>query len=254
LALPACAGNGGPKAKQSTGGKLHFEGQTFNDTTTFLSLAKNGEILLEFVRCTFTGPARFTTAGNEFGAFTTGAVFRDCTFEQDLIADQTQFMGRLNMVNCRFKKRAQFINCTFMAPAGWRTCAFDADAAWNNSLFMREANYMDCNFSDVARLQACRFLSTVQFSNSIFRKYADFTLCRFDEGAWLDFTVFNATADLSSARALGPITFRAAQVGKLFLNNVQAFAPVNLGGLITTDSVRYQGSWFAKGKPVIGPK
>jgi len=257
LALPACAGNGGAAQQSSatpSGGRRTFVGQQFKDTTTLAAFVQPKDVLLVFERCTFAGPMRFTEGGTEFTPFAIGAVFKDCTFEADVLADQTTFMGRINMVNCRFKGRAQFNNCTFSAPAGWRTCAFDGDAAFTNSLFRREASFMDCNFSDVARLQACRFMSSAQFGNAVFRKNADFTLCRFAEGAFLDYTHFVAAADFGSAHTNGPLTLRTAHVGKLLLTNLQASGPVYLTDLQTTDSVRIQGASFAKGKPQLPPK
>ncbi|MEJ1930504.1 pentapeptide repeat-containing protein [Nostoc sp. NIES-2111] len=255
LLIAACArpGTGGPVQAQTVqSGRLSFVGQTFADSvpmTSFADKAQGKVLVLEFERCTFSKTATFTGAGTEFSSFPYTCIFKDCTFEGDMQAGQTQFAGRLNLVKCRFKKKVNFQNCTFSAPVGFRTCSFDGDASWNNSLFMREASFMDSHFFDVARLQACRFLAQAMFGNAVFHKNADLTLCRFDEGAWFDYGVFMGQADFGSTRALGPLSFRQTQTERLLLNNLTAYDKVNLSGLVAKDSTRLQGAVFWRGRP-----
>ena len=256
LSLPACprtggTGGGGKAAFAVTGKHLVFTDKAFKDSTCLMDFIKgqDGIQVLEFNQCTFSGKVAFAGGGAEFATMAYGCVFNGCTFEQDLTGDQTLFTGRINMVKCRYKKRVSFQNSTFAAPAGFRNGAFDGDASWNNSLFMREASFMDNHFSDVARFQASRFLAAVQFGNSVFAKNADFTLSRFDDGVWFDYGVFMAKADFGGMRALGPVSFRAAQAGQLLLTNLTAYDKVNLDKLTVKDSTRTQGAVFMRGKP-----
>jgi hypothetical protein len=88
----------------------------------------------------------------------------------------------------------------------------------------------------------------VQFGNAVFHKNADLTLTRFDEGVWFDYAVFMGAVDLGSARALGPISFRAAKAKRVLLNNLTAYEKVNLDKLEVQDSTQTAGAVFHKGK------
>ncbi len=252
-ALLACArpGAGQQPAVAEGPRTLRFVGRTFTDSLVLADLvpADAAPSLLQFERCTFAGPVSFTRHAPEFAIFGPGAVFTDCTFEGALVADHTQFAGRLNFVKCRFKQKAWWQNCTFMAPVGMRTCSFDADASFVNTLFWREANFMESQFFGTGRFQSARWLASVHFGNAIFHKNADFTLTRFAETAWFDYAAFKAAADFGHARSQDKLSFFKSNHTRLLLDNLTAYGPLVLDHVTCPVPISATGARFWLGKP-----
>ena len=205
--------------------------------------------MLQFERCTFAAPVSFTGQAPEFATFGPGAVFTDCTFERELVADYTHFAGRLNFVKCRFRQKAWWQNCTFMAPVGLRTCSFDADASFVNALFWREASFMESHFFGTGRFQGARWMASVHFGNAVFHKNADFTLTRYAETAWFDYAAFMAAADFGHARSQDKLSFLKSNHTRLLLDNLTAYGPVVLDQVTCPVPISATGARFWLGKP-----
>jgi hypothetical protein len=243
----SCSGSNTLKAGDPVSPKISFQGKTFEvGSIRNILKSKSGSLPLqaEFDQCVFKGTFDLAEGGQVYQSLPVGLIFRNCSFEGEVLGNMVQFLGQISFGKCRFYKTFQAQNSVFLAPAGFRECTFDGDAQFQNTVFMKESTWMGSHFYAIPLFQGARFFAKAQFPNTVFHQNADFTLCRFEEGASFDFTRADGNLDLSESRHFGNMTFRKAELlKKLILSKVHSygqfrFFETRFEDLVVTDGFR----------------
>jgi hypothetical protein len=246
--LLACSGLPGQANSSGEEGIKKFQGKKFdNQDIVSLLYEKGGRpySALEFENCSFTGKTIFSSTGGFYQAFPATAIFRNCSFEADLLGEKTQFLGQLNFSKCTFSGLLSFQNASFLAPVGFRECNINKDFQFQNTFVAKEATWMGSHFYGISFFQGTRFFEKAQFQNGFFHANADFTQCRFVEGAMFDFVKAEGKLDFTESRTDGLMTFRKAECSRrVELNLVKSFAPIRFIDANLMDSVSTRGLIF----------
>jgi hypothetical protein len=93
---------------------------TFEEDFNFDEIVKTkeGSIYLKsqlvFTNCTFKGKFSWSSDSNRRLYFEKEVIFKDCTFEEDLVLNETIFRSRLQIVDCLFRKNLNLDRNTFL--------------------------------------------------------------------------------------------------------------------------------------------
>jgi hypothetical protein len=255
----SCANNPVQMKDKPAEEKLFYSGKTFENIDVSSLGRKKNELsprVLEFDQCTFKGTVRFGPLEEVYQSLPITLLFKNCSFEGDVIGDQIQFLGEISFNKCRFKKVFSARNSVFHAPAGFRDCGFDGDVQFQNAVFLKESTWQASHFYAISFFQSVRFFEKAQFSNAFFHGNADFTLCRFSEGAAFDFVKSEGNLDLSESRQEELMTFRKAELLKrTTLNGLRSFGQIRFLYTRFEDSLTTKGARFFAEKPeIINPQ
>lgn len=113
----------------------------------------------------------------------------------------TQFLGRVNCIQCQFGERVDFSNCVFEQPVTFQGAQFMRGVNFTNAVFKAGANFSSCRFVDRAYFWRARFHGPTDFSQALV--YAG-------ENAVPDF-IFPGEVNFSWTWFFDQVTFRRAQ-------------------------------------------
>jgi hypothetical protein len=150
-------------------------------------------------------------------------VFRNCTFEGDVIAykvldengkARTIWNGEKQIVyTADFKERVVFENCTFKGKSEFKYSEFAEEAVFTNSKFQRDANFKYADFREDARFAGSDFGRDANFKYANFHSGANFTDIRVDSRADFKYTDFREGVSFTKTRFGGDADFKYTDFG-----------------------------------------
>lgn len=150
-------------------------------------------------------------------------VFRNCTFEGDVIAykvldengkARTNWNGEKQVVyTADFKERVVFENCTFTGKSEFKYSEFAEEAVFSNSEFRQEANFKYADFREEARFAGSDFGRDANFKYANFHSEALFMDIRVDDRADFKYADFREGVSFAKTRFSGYADFKYADFG-----------------------------------------
>jgi uncharacterized protein YjbI with pentapeptide repeats len=108
--------------------------------------------------------------------------FTNCTFDEAIVAEGTQFLGNVTFGESRFREGVSFLACTFKGVADFCRATFDRDA-WFSTTQFQEATFTSTRFGDCSMFPDCEFVGDASFPNAVFQDDSSFMNSTFKAGA-----------------------------------------------------------------------
>jgi uncharacterized protein YjbI with pentapeptide repeats len=179
---------------------------------------------VSFSHCRFRGNVDLRSS-----QFQNMLLFRNCTFEKDVLLDNIQVVSDFDFTDCLVRGTGHFQSCFWGKNVNLFKSSFDSTVLFQSSFFNGAAQFNDVFLGEYSDFSLCSFTSKVFFN------YA-----RMGEKTFFNNSTFKETAEFDYAK------FDNAEFRDCFFFMQGSFGEIRVSQLIT-----FKGTKFLSGKPNV---